>query len=156
MEDLNSKGYIKENIDLSGDLVIFESDYASLSYTLKEQRKIIKEWAKNYLVGKQIYLPNTGMHVLFSSQGVKEAINQPHRNILQKNELIRNIEDALITAEFVKSETDSTGDQNFIYHYFRTVIKEEDSYIVLREVKKEGKIYFYSIVDKLKNDPGPR
>lgn len=90
------------------------------------------------------------MTVSFTYSGIKEAINQPHKYIIEKNQIIKSIDSILPSAVFVKSEKDRTGDQNFIYHYFRIMIHEEESFIVLKEIKKEGVIIFYSIVDKIK------
>ena len=134
----------------------FEESEASSTYNLKEQRKRIRDWAMSNLIGKSVYLTGQNITVTFTSGGIKEAISQPHKHIRQKNELIKNIEDVIVRAEFVKSENDRAGDENFIYHYFRILLYEEDSFIVLKEIKKERKIIFYSIVDKIKNDPGPR
>jgi len=43
-----------------------------------------------------------------------------------------------------------SGGLNFIFHYFRTSINNEESFIVVKEIKKEGRFIFYSIVDKIK------
>jgi hypothetical protein len=148
--------YLNNAISFSTEPIVFEDAKTSITYNLKEQRKTIREWAKINLVGKELFLPKTGMNVTFTLNGIKEAINQPHKFILKKNEFIKEIETALQNAEYIKSETDRTGELNFIFHYFRTSLNEEDSFIVLKEIRKEGKIVFYSIVDKIKNDPGPR
>jgi hypothetical protein len=142
--------YKINSIDVSCDSFKFEESEASATYSLKEQRKRIRDWAKSNLVGKSLYLPGQDITVNFSSGGIKEAINQPHKYIIQKNELIKNIEELIVNADFVKSENDRTGDENYIFHYFRVLINEEDSFIVLKEIKKERKIIFYSIVDKIK------
>ena len=82
--------------------------------------------------------------------GIKEAINQPHKHLYHKNEEVKNIESKIASALFVKSEYDSSGDSNYVYHYLRTTINSEESFIILKEIKKEGKTVFYSIVDKIK------
>lgn len=122
------------------------------TYSLKEQRKVLKEWAKTNIVGKIIEVPSICRHVTITVSGIKEALNQPHEHYFEKNEAIRDIANQLSCSTFVETKTDSTGDSNNIFHYLRTSIKGEDSYIVLRETKKDGMIIFYSIVDKIKND----
>jgi hypothetical protein len=158
MVSVGNEGFDNENksIDISGEFIVFEDSKISSTYSLKEQRKKIREWAKANLSGKTVHLSKLKMTVTFAFSGIKEAINQPHKHIVQKNEFIKKIESELLDAEYIKSETDQTGDENFVFHYFRTIINSEDSYIVLKEIKKEGKIIFYSIVDKIKNNPGPR
>lgn len=121
-----------------------------LTYGLKEQRKRVRDWAKANLVGKSILLPGLGWEVTFTVNGIKEAVNQPHRHIHHKNEAIINIETTLPNAEFIKSEIDQTGGSNLEFHYFKTTINNDESFIVLKEIKKEGKIIFYSIVDKIR------
>jgi hypothetical protein len=51
---------------------------------------------------------------------------------------------------FFGNQTVKRGDGNVLFHYFKITINGEDSFIVLKETKKEGKITFYSIVDNLK------
>ncbi len=148
--------YFSNEISFSYESIVFEDSKTTTSYNLQEQRKRIREWAKVNLIGKEIFLPKTGMTVSFTSSGIKEAINQPHKFIFKKNEFIKEIETELQNAEYIKSETDSTGELNFIFHYFRIKVNQADSFIVLKGIRKEGKIVFYSIVDKIKNDPGPR
>jgi len=88
--------------------------------------------------------------VTITASGVKEALNQPHKHYFSKNESIKNIEAILPASTFIESKADSSGDSNNVFHYFKTTLNGEDSYIVLKEIRKEGKIVFYSIVDKIK------
>jgi Large polyvalent protein-associated domain 3 len=140
----------EERTSYSGTPITFDASTTTATYGLKEQRKRIKNWAKINLVGKTINLPLLGVDVTFTGSGIKEALNQPHKHVYHKNEAIKNIEAVILSAQFVKSESDYRGDTNYVYHYFKTMINNEVSFIVLREIKKEGKIIFYSIVDKLK------
>jgi hypothetical protein len=77
-------------------------------------------------------------------------------NLKEQRKRIREWAKINLVGKDIKSETDRTGELNFVFHYFRISLSEEDSFIVLKEIRKEGKIVFYSIVDKIKNDPGPR
>ena len=137
-------------VNFSADTVLFEDYKTASTYSLKEQRKIIREWAKSNLAGRSVYISDLKMTINFTYSGIKEAVNQPHKYILEKNQLIKSIESILPSATYIKSEGDKTGDLNFIYHYLRIMINDEESFIVLKVIKKEGKIIFYSIVDKIK------
>lgn len=139
-----------EKTDYSISPTELEATESTSTYSLKEQRKIIKNWAKRNLVGKVINLPSPGWEVTLTSSGIKEAINQPHKHYYRKNETVRNIEKVLISSTFVETQTGKRGDGNILFHYFKITINGEDFFIVLKETKKEGKITFYSIVDKLK------
>ena len=89
--------------------------------------------------------------VVFTVTGIKEALNQPHKHYIAKNEAVKNILSLLKDAEYVKP-VKSSKDKQFIYHYFRTFVGGEESFIVVRESTFTGQINFYSIVDKLKED----
>jgi len=138
------------NISFPRGILIFSE--GTPTYSLKEQRKVLKEWAKANIVGKTIEVPSICKHITITVSGIKEALNQPHKHYFEKNEAIKDIENQLATSTFVETKIDSTGDCNNMFHYLRTSIKGEDSFIVLRETKKDGMIIFYSIVDKIKSD----
>ena len=114
---------------------------------LKEQRTNIKNWAKENLVGKTVKHPKIEKPILFTSTGIKEALNQPHKHIVEKNEAIKNIKNLIKDAKFVKTSADDKG-KGFKYHYLKTTINNEKSFIVLRETFNENS--FYSIVEKTK------
>jgi len=120
------------------------------TYTVKEQRKIIKDWAKNNIVGTVVKLPQNGWNVTFTASGIKEALNQPHKKTPQKNDAIREIIPLLIKSTFIMSSPHNAGDHNIVFHYFEISIDGEESYIVLKETKHNRVIAFYSIVDKIK------
>ena len=89
--------------------------------------------------------------VSFTSTGIKEALNQPHKFLLEKNEAIRHIESLLKNAKYVRTAPDVKG-RNFKYHYFETEIAGKSSFIVIRENTDNKLTDFYSIVEKLKSD----
>ena len=120
------------------------------TYGIKEQRKIIKDWAKGNLSGTIIKLEKYNLDVVFTNSGIKEALNQPHKHQFHKNEAIRKIIELLKSARLIKKEPDTSGNLNYEYYYLETKINNEPSYIVLRKTKKEEKIVFYSIVDHIK------
>lgn len=55
-----------------------------LKETLKQQRKEIKQWAKEHLINKTATHPNLDKKIQFSVTGIKEALNQPHKHIIEK------------------------------------------------------------------------
>lgn len=121
---------------------------------LKKQRDEIRQWAKQNLTGKTVEVPGIGSPVGFNVTGVKEALNQPHKYISEKNEAVRNILSLLQEGEHVLTRTDDKGNPMVKqYHYIRIKIKEEDSYAVIRELVN-GECNFYSLVEKLKKKKG--
>lgn|GEM_PF-465837 len=119
---------------------------------LNSQRESIRTWAKSSLLSHiiTVSINDQQRKVSFTLKGIKKALDQPHRYLAIKNEAIRNIEELLSAAVYVKSATDTGGNENFIFHYFRITINNETSWIVLKETLKERRIVFYSIVDKIK------
>lgn len=116
---------------------------------LKQQRGSIKDWAKKNLIGKTVQVDNLKEVVTFTVSGIKEALNQPHKYIREKNEAVKNIQKLLKEATYIRSDADGKG-REFVYHYLKTTIHQEDSYIVIRENTRNKLVDFYSIVEKIK------
>lgn len=134
--------FIKEQL-VSFDTGMFKDE-------IKQQRGEIRQWAKENLAGKTASAPGLGAPVSFTTTGIKEALNQPHKYILEKNEAVRDIAGLLKTAEYVRFDPDIKNNQMVKgYHYFQILIKGEPSYVVIRELAT-GELVFYSIVEKLK------
>lgn len=127
---------------VSGSDLVFKEE-------VKQQRTEIREWAKEKLIGKQMPVPGLGAPISFTSTGIKEALNQPHKHLLAKNEAVRNIRKLMETAKYVRTDPDVKG-RNFKYHYFEIEIMGEPSFVVIRENTDNRLIDFYSIVEKLK------
>lgn len=118
---------------------------------LQEQRKEIRSWAKDNIVGKTVLVHGIKNPVEFTANGIKEALNQPHKYIRAKNEAIYNLIDLLKDAEYLMERPDEKGNPMVLkYHYLRIKISEHDSYAVVRELM-DGRCQFYSIVERLKN-----
>lgn len=116
---------------------------------LKEQRKKTLAWGKQALIGKKIVRPEFDQPITFTVCGLKEAINQPHKNYKVKNEALRHIDLLIQQGEYVGSAGDLKG-RPFTYHYLKIKIRGIDSFIVLREEK--GSLIFYSLVERRKDD----
>ena len=114
---------------------------------LKEQRVEIREWAKQNLVGKTVKHSKIKEDINFTVTGIKEALNQPHKHIVEKNEAVKNIKSLIKDSEFVKMDVDIKG-RDIEYYYLRTIINKEDSFIVIK--RQDNINSFYSISDKIK------
>lgn len=58
---------------------------------VKQARKEVQEWAKREVVGKSFLNQEIGKEIEVTSTGIKEALNQPHKYIREKNEAINNV-----------------------------------------------------------------
>lgn len=121
-----------------------------------EKSSLAKEglaYARANFIHKKVDVSFFDTPVTFTTRGIKEALNQPHKYIREKAEFIKNITEHLKTAEYSHSAPNMKhsriGDK---FHYLKTTIGGEDSYIVLVERNgKSGKeVIFYSIVDSVK------
>jgi len=122
--------------------------------------KQIGKWAKAALVKKNVSISKTlkdsnndpfEASITFSSKGINEAINQPHKFKYDKNLAIYKITELIRQSEYFDNAINNnvSKPQIKMYHYLKTIIKNKASFIVLREFNN-GNINFYSIVDGLK------
>ena len=114
----------------------------NLKTALKEQRTEIKKWAKENLIGKTITHAGVDGEIYFSNKGINEALNQPHKYILEKNEAIKDIVSIIKKSEYMGV----TRYKERMSHIFEIFINNEKSYIIANEYKGKG-IIFYSISD---------
>ncbi len=154
---------LEENPATSGALFSNKNAYVKNSYSganeaveafvpmqiIKKRRAEIKEIAKINLLDKKIKIDSIGREVEFTVSGIKEAINQPHKNLYEKNEAILNIQKLLKESTFIKSTKHDNND-NIIFYYFETEIANSKSFIILKEDILNKKTRFYTIVDKIK------
>lgn len=111
-------------------------------------RDDLRAWAKQNLIKKSIEKKGVGK-IKFTNKGIKEAINQPHKNKLEKDYAIYNIEQLIQDGEPMKVVEDSEG-RPFKWHYFKNTIGGKVSYTVFREDLQTGDLTFYTIVDNIK------
>ena len=84
--------------------------------------------------------------------GIREILNQPDKHISEKNRSLKDMERLIYEAEHVLYIDDNKGNTMVKgYHYFKIIIAEEPSYLVVREMEY-GSYYAYSIVDRLKRE----
>jgi SPP1 gp7 family putative phage head morphogenesis protein len=124
-----------------------KSNSESVSEKLRTQRTEIREWAKESLVGSTVIHRKIEKPIQITNQGIKEALNQPHKNILEKNDAIKEIPKLIKESEYVGKRYDEKRATWF--SYLKTSVKGEDSWIILKE-NQGGDLIFYSIVDKIK------
>lgn len=120
--------------------------------TIRWERTFIKDVARENLIGKSVdvKIGEAQQKVTFNSAGIKEAINQPHEDLLEKNRAILNIEQLIKDALYINTQADALGDLDVKrWHYLGTVIGGKQSFIVLKEYAT-GETVFYSIVDRMK------
>jgi hypothetical protein len=117
--------------------------------TMRWERSFILQLAKENLVGKRVQAAGEKL-VTFSGAGIKEAINQPHQYLLDKNRAILNIQSLLKKASYLGAMPSQSRDLNIkFFHYWSTIIDAKTSYIIAKEMYS-GEIVFYSIVDEMK------
>ncbi|MDO5616512.1 MAG: minor capsid protein [Cruoricaptor ignavus] len=109
---------------------------------LKKQRLEIRDWAKDNIVGATTTHKNINGNILFTVKGIKEALNQPHKHILAKNNAIKDIVNLIKNGKY-KGVTNHKGRKS---HIIEVMIQNEKSWIIANEYKGKG-ILFHSISD---------
>jgi len=138
---------IKQGISSILQTILETSSEAGIA----EQRVKIKNWAKENLLGRTIVhsLENVPYPITFSVNGIKEYLNQPHKHYGAKNLSLRNIESLVKSAKYHHSSKDIKG-KPYVYHYLKTNIGGESSYVVIREDLLKKTAIVYSNVDQLR------
>lgn len=116
---------------------------------IKTRRAEIKKEAVELFVGKSVTHSKIDLPIEFTVKGIKEALNQPHKFLLEKNEAILNIVDLIKNASYIRTDA-GIDNPGLKFHYLKTGIANKTSYIVLKEDISNKKVRFYSIVDKIK------
>lgn len=124
-----------------------QADEREIKEERKKQRKRVLHFAKEKLIGTNVTHQNIEQPIRFTSTGIKEAINQPHKHLAEKNEVIMRIRELIPQSKYIGSAKDTKGGK-CVYHYLETEIAGETSFIVIKA--EEGRISFYSIVDKIR------
>ena len=114
---------------------------------LRRRRKEIKEEAKR-LTEQQFFNAQFGKPMIITKTGIKEWLNQPHKHIEAKNEMLLEIGEVVQNAEYL-----GTGpDKHRAYitaHFFEIELEGEKSWIIAREFP-DGKCQIHSISDSKK------
>ena len=123
-----------------------EEEKAIQKAWLKRNRINCTQEAKAALIGKTVKHPAIAGRIKFSMYGIKEAINQPHSKLYEKNKLVKDIASIIENAEYMKTAKDNKG-KGRTFHYFKANTNIH-LYIVLRE--DNSGIYLYSVVEKIR------
>ncbi len=116
----------------------------------KARTKELKNWAKSNVQGKSVVHPEVATPIIFTMKGIKEYLNQPHRQYLLKNELIKEIETKLVTSKYKGKSNYHKENEGISYsHIFEIEINKIKSWLIARE-DKSGTINFYGISDSNK------
>lgn len=134
----------QRNVYVAGTISTFNE-----GLELKIQRKSVLTYAKENIVGTTVKHNKFEKPIQFTVKGIKEAINQPHEYIREKNIVILQADEYIKEAKFIKSAISTKNDREKM-HYLEIEIKKKPSYIVIKENLNTKEISFYSIVDKLK------
>lgn len=127
--------------------VFIEEKEEEKQETLKEQRKRIKEEAA-FLQDEVFENKDIDWKASISGAGIKEWINQPHKNYREKNEALLDLRNIFKNAEYIKPIKDSKGREAVKNsHIFKTSIAGEDSWLIVHEMVW-GDYYIHSISDR--------
>ena len=110
-------------------------------------RKSLLDWAKENLKGQTVVPESFGKQIAFTTKGIKEYLNQPHKHYQEKNELIRTMPEIIKNAKYA-GRAPYHKENNYIVasHIFETSINNDKTWLIARE-DVEGVINFYSISD---------
>ena len=111
---------------------------------LRRRRKEIKQEAKR-LVNQDFFNEGFGKTLTITNTNIDEWINQPHKFIEAKNEMLLEIGDVIRNATYIgagphKHAADITA------HFFEIELKGEKAWIIAREFSN-GKCHIHSISD---------
>ena len=120
------------------------ADVATRLEIVRKRRKSIKEEVKT-VVKNAIKLSLFNNPIIVSNSTIKEWLNQPHRHISDKNELILDIANVLKRAKYLGYGRDK-HDATWKAHLFEIEINGDKSWIIVRESPK-GELKLHSISD---------
>jgi len=116
-----------------------------MNQSQKDRIKELRTWAKENIAGKEVFHIGLNGNIMFTVTGIKEFLNQPHEFYYEKNELIKDILNVIISSDYL-------GFVNFKErksHIFEISILGKCSWLIANEYKGRG-IIFYSISDNSK------
>jgi len=118
---------------------------------LNIRRKELFRIARLELKGKTVIRPELKQPIEFTGTGIKEVLNQPHDHVREKNEAILDIVRLIQEAEYIGGKLDDKG-RNLMFHYFKTEIAGDPSFIVIKEDLNMKKVSLYTITDKSRSE----
>ena len=125
--------------------------FAAMKTGSKERIKELRAWAKDNLLDKEVNHPEFTEKIRFTNTGIKEFLNQPHKDFFAKNELLKDIVTIIQKSKVVHNAPDMKENPNNHFYYLETKIGNNPSYVVIRLTRHNNQYALYSIVDKIKN-----
>lgn len=125
----------------------------ALTDTQKAHRRSIFETARDRFKGEVV---ENVVPITISAKGIKEALNQPHAQYFEKNELMLDLPNVIKEAKYIE-RVPYHKDNYFIVasHILEMEMDGKTSYIIARE-SRDGMITFYSISDSYKTKQTPK
>lgn len=120
--------------------------------SMRWERKFVVDTLKENLKSKEIDVPfGDGRAIVrFTTTGIKEAVNQNHDFLMEKNVALLNIEKGLREAVYLGSAPSDNDDKNIVrFHYLSFEMNNMTWIAVVKELFG-GEKHFYSIIDKMK------
>ena len=101
---------------------------------MRRRRKEIRDLAKTILLGSVLSHPYFPHDIYINVSGIKEWLNQPHKQYEAKNEALLKLAELLYKAEYIDAVPDPKGrDYVMSSHLFKTKIGDCDSWIIVNE-----------------------
>lgn len=112
----------------------------------KVRRKQLQDAAKVDLKDVEVKHTDLDKPITFTTKGIKEYLNQPHKHYTEKNELIATMPNVLKNATYKGFGENIKNNEATNFHLFEIEILEDKSYLIVKE-NTAGVLQFYSISD---------
>lgn len=112
---------------------------------MRARSKEIRAEAKS-LVGTSFFNSDFKKSITITNAGIKEWLNQPHKLIKAKNEMLLRMPEIIKASRYIGQGEDKHNPAITI-HVFEVVIENEKSWIVVREFPFGESCYIHSISD---------
>lgn len=134
-----------------------KTDDGIITDDFKQRRKQIKKMATT-LKSAEFTNKNVDWKATISGAGINEWLNQPHKNIAQKNEMLLNLHELFANSDYLGPTSDSKNRHDVVKsHIFRTTIDKDLSWIIVHEMTwGEYKIHSISDNNPLKGTRSPK
>ena len=114
----------------------------------KERRKQLRDKAKVLFRNVKMTNKDFNHEVVISVRNIKEILNQPHKNLNEKNEAILEI-DKLFSSSTFKGELSKENETDgFTSYIFEIQIADSKSWIIVRKYDTTREFWIYSISDQ--------
>lgn len=121
----------------------WREDKKILDNNQKEYRKRLQKQAIDKFSGKII--DNNGLKIKITTKGIKEFINQPHKDYFAKNELVKDLPNIIKNSKYLGYTEDYIKNKDVLKSHILEVGKLK-SWFIVREMKNND-VIFYSITD---------